>query len=216
MTHLGILVSPCQVRIEIPECRVMVVEDRELGTNDCRGWITCSVFNRLRLPDHRFYQFRLAFEKTQAKGSFKVMENDCAERLEAGKQELETACRLAPDYTSAPYLLGILESRTGNMARSAGLLQKVVSAEPRITDAQYTLGRDLFQLGKTDEATAHWRQAVEADPAAPMLSWPVVCAALILALRAPASLARELTPTAPPPQPVVLPVPDLRALLNGL
>jgi len=71
MTYFGILVSPCQVRIEIPDCRVMVVEDRQLGTNDCRGWIARSVFNRLKLPDHRFYQFRLAFEKTQAKGSFK-------------------------------------------------------------------------------------------------------------------------------------------------
>jgi hypothetical protein len=38
MTYFGILVSPCQVRIEISDCRVMVVEDRELGTkNDCRG-----------------------------------------------------------------------------------------------------------------------------------------------------------------------------------
>jgi hypothetical protein len=31
MTYLGILVSPRQVRIEIPECRVMVVEDHQVA-----------------------------------------------------------------------------------------------------------------------------------------------------------------------------------------
>src|SRR5262249_1913591 len=35
------------------------------------------------LPPNRFYQFRLAFGKTQAKGSFKVMPDDVAENLEA-------------------------------------------------------------------------------------------------------------------------------------
>ena len=83
MTYFGILVSPCRVRIEIPECRVMVVHDHELGTNDSRGWIARSVLKRLKLPEGRFYQFRLAFEKTQAKGGFKVMEDDVAEKLEA-------------------------------------------------------------------------------------------------------------------------------------
>src|SRR5690348_6996423 len=40
ITYLGILVSACKVMLEVPDCRVMVVDDRELGTNDCRGWIT--------------------------------------------------------------------------------------------------------------------------------------------------------------------------------
>src|SRR5579864_8850668 len=124
MTYFGILVSSCKVMIEVPDCRLLVVEDRQLGTNDCRGWISHSLFMRLQAkhredlvademkrllskrkqqhPDghedfqldceeqaalaeqaesriarkvlrgHRFYQFRLAFDKTQAKGSFKV------------------------------------------------------------------------------------------------------------------------------------------------
>src|ERR1700685_3743310 len=38
MTYFGILVSPCKVCIEIPDARVLVVKDHELGTNDCRGW----------------------------------------------------------------------------------------------------------------------------------------------------------------------------------
>ncbi|MHB8656225.1 MAG: hypothetical protein ACYDA9_20400 [Terriglobia bacterium] len=83
ITYFGILVSSCKVRIEEPECRVLVVEDHEFGTNDCRGWISQLLFRKLNLPAHRFYQFRLAFDKTQAKGSFKVMADDVAEKLEA-------------------------------------------------------------------------------------------------------------------------------------
>jgi hypothetical protein len=83
VTYFGILVSPCKVRIEEPDARVLVVEDHSLGTNDCRGWIRRSLFERLRLPGRHFYQFRLAFSRTQAKGSFKVLEDDVADHLGA-------------------------------------------------------------------------------------------------------------------------------------
>jgi len=130
MTYFGILVSSCKVMIEVPECGVLVVDDRQLGTNDCRGWISHALFMKLRAkhradlladevkrllrklghgqdvqlnPDdeevlkqqaeamidrkllrrNRFYQFRLAFDRTQAKGSFKVMADEVAEKLEA-------------------------------------------------------------------------------------------------------------------------------------
>ena len=135
MTYFGILVSSCKVMIEVPDCRLLVVEDRQLGTNDCRGWISESMFKRLQakhrdellaeeikrllakrkqqysnghedfqlnreqqavlaeqaesrifpkvLRRHRFYQFRLAFDKAQAKGSFKIMADELAEELEA-------------------------------------------------------------------------------------------------------------------------------------
>src|SRR5271166_900613 len=39
ITYFGILVSSCKVLVEVPDCRVMVVDDHEFGTNDCRGWI---------------------------------------------------------------------------------------------------------------------------------------------------------------------------------
>ena len=83
IVYFGILISACKVVIEEPDVSVLVVEDHVLGTNDCRGWISRSLFNKLQLPEHCFYQFRLAFEKTQAKGSFKVMEDDVAELLDA-------------------------------------------------------------------------------------------------------------------------------------
>src|SRR6516164_1652505 len=83
ITYFGILVSACKVVIEEPDLTVLVVEDHILGTNDCRGWIRRSLFTKLQLPENCFYQFRLAFEKTQAKGSFKVMEDEAAQLLDA-------------------------------------------------------------------------------------------------------------------------------------
>src|SRR5262249_11216624 len=83
IVYFGILVSACKVVIEEPNATVLVVEDHVLGTNDCRGWIRRSLFSKLQLPENCFYQFRLAFEKTQAKGSFKVMEDDAGELLGA-------------------------------------------------------------------------------------------------------------------------------------
>lgn len=83
IVYFGILVSSCKVVIEEPDVSVLVVEDHVLGTNDCRGWIRRSLFSKLQLPGNCFYQFRLAFERTQAKGSFKVMEDEAAQLLDA-------------------------------------------------------------------------------------------------------------------------------------
>lgn len=135
ITYFGILVSSCKVLVEEPDCRVMVVDDHELGTNDCRGWLSQSLFRKLqqknqsellaketekllaqriaegsegqedlslseeeeaalveqakrriqgkRIGARRFYQFRLAFDRTQAKGAFKVMADEVARHLEA-------------------------------------------------------------------------------------------------------------------------------------
>ncbi|MGB7132435.1 MAG: hypothetical protein WBD59_16595, partial [Candidatus Sulfotelmatobacter sp.] len=131
IVYFGILVSPCKVMMEEPEARVLVVPDRKLGTNDCRGWIRRSMFQRLQqkhddeilsaqverlrrerygkasdgnrghaaesvllqdakrevagkgLAGERFYQFRMAFADTQAKGAFKIMEDDVSDALEA-------------------------------------------------------------------------------------------------------------------------------------
>jgi hypothetical protein len=135
ITYFGILVSSCKVLVEEPDCRVMVVADREFGTNDCRGWISQSLFWKLQqshqaellaketerllaqpkaacsdgqqefslseeeesalfeqakrrvqgkgIRAHRFYQLRLAFDLTQAKGAFKVMADEVAQHLGA-------------------------------------------------------------------------------------------------------------------------------------
>jgi hypothetical protein len=81
ITYFGILVSTLKVVRKEAEKVVFVVPDLKLGTNDCRGWIRKSLFLKLRLSEGYFYQFRLAFENTQAKGSFKIMEDDVADVL---------------------------------------------------------------------------------------------------------------------------------------
>jgi hypothetical protein len=81
ITYFGILVSGCKVVHTEASARVIVVKDLELGTNDCRGWIRKSLFEKLNLPERHFYQFRLAFGETQAKGGFKVMDDEVADAL---------------------------------------------------------------------------------------------------------------------------------------
>lgn len=83
ITYLGILLSDCRVLVEYPDADILVVEDHVLGTNDCRGWISERYFEQLHLPKGRFYQFRLAFDSIQTKGSWKVMDNDVADLVGA-------------------------------------------------------------------------------------------------------------------------------------
>jgi len=50
ITYFGILVSSCKAVHAEAEATVMVVKDLELGTNDCRGWIRKSLFEKLSAP----------------------------------------------------------------------------------------------------------------------------------------------------------------------
>ncbi|MGB2888108.1 MAG: hypothetical protein WBC04_10450 [Candidatus Acidiferrales bacterium] len=109
ITYFGILVSPCKQRIQLPDAKVMVVKDRTLGTNDCRGWISRSVFARFHLPGHRLYQFRLAFENTQAKGACKIMPDDVAQRLGADIILPESCVK--PEYKHSTRFLDFLHWR---------------------------------------------------------------------------------------------------------
>src|SRR2546430_1100950 len=88
VSYFGILVSECRYgMIAEPNLAVLVVQDHQLGTNDCRGWIAQSLFSKWKdpagkpLPARRFYQFRIAFDSFNAKGSFKVMGDEVAQLL---------------------------------------------------------------------------------------------------------------------------------------
>jgi len=119
ITYFGVLVSPCKVRIEASDVRVIVVKDHEFGTNDCRGWISRSLLRALQersrasgrdLPGERLYQFRLAFDSTQAKGACKVMEDDVAEFL--GADIILPESSVKPEYKGPSRLLDLFRSQT--------------------------------------------------------------------------------------------------------
>ena len=139
VTYFGILVSPCQVRMQVPQGRVTVVPDHELGTNDCRGWIRKSLFDKLALPDGRFYQFRLAFAQTQAKGSFKVMRDDVADALDT--DIVLPVSSVKPEYKGPSKLVAWLtgEARTfaGEMILGIRECSRLLNFESSYTVIQH-------------------------------------------------------------------------------
>ncbi len=147
VTYFGILVSPCQVRMQIPQGRVTVVPDHELGTNDCRGWLRKSLFDKLSLPDGRFYQFRLAFAQTQAKGSFKIMADEVADALDA--DVILPVSSVKPEYKGPSKLIAWLtgEARTfaGEMVLGIRDYSRPLSFESSYTVIQHA-PVDSFEL----------------------------------------------------------------------
>src|SRR5437667_9151412 len=150
ITYFGVLVSPCKVRIEAADVRVIVVKDHEFGTNDCRGWISRSLLRALQersrasgrdLPSDRFYQFRLAFDSTQAKGSCKVMEDDVAEFLGADIILPGASVKLA--YKGPSRFLDLFRSQTRQLEvrtyRGPIVFGIREVSEPREFESSYTL-----------------------------------------------------------------------------
>jgi hypothetical protein len=96
IVYFSILISDCKLVTELPDFRIVVVEDHVLGTNDCRGWIRESLYRKLHLSPDRFCQFRLAFdarEPKQAKGALKAMSDRVADRLAVDCILPESACK---------------------------------------------------------------------------------------------------------------------------
>jgi hypothetical protein len=147
VTYFGILVSPCQVRMQIPHGRVTVVPDHELGTNDCRGWLRESLFDKLSLPAGRFYQFRLGFAQTQAKGSFKIMADEVADALDT--DVILPVSSVKPEYKGPSKLIAWLtgEARTfaGEMILGIRECSRPLSFESSYTVIQHA-PEDSFEL----------------------------------------------------------------------
>jgi hypothetical protein len=150
ITYFGVLVSPCKVRIEASDLRVIVVKDHEFGTNDCRGWISRSLFTALQdrsrasgrdLPGDRLYQFRLAFDSTQAKGSCKVMEDDVADFL--GADIILPESSVKPEYKGPSRLLDLFRSQARQLEvrtyRGPVVFGIREVSEPREFESSYTL-----------------------------------------------------------------------------
>jgi len=109
ISYFGIQTSDCKRIVDV-EGTVLVVPDNELGTNDCRGWISESLFARLDAPSKAFYQFRLGFALENGKGSFKVMKDDVAQAIGADIIIPESSCKPVPHLKPWNY-----DSRTDRM-----------------------------------------------------------------------------------------------------
>jgi hypothetical protein len=215
IVYFGILVSPCKVMMEVPEVRVLVVPDRKLGTNDCRGWIRRSVFQRLqqkhddeilsaqverlrrerygkasgenpdkagesvllrdakreiagkRLPEERFYQFRMAFADTQAKGAFKIMEDDVSDALEADFVLPESAVKPGLKIPAVMYsIFGPGRSFRGHIAIGIREVSRELEFESSYTLVEHApedsiqleiLPQAMKQVAKLSEAVGEGR-----------------------------------------------------------
>jgi hypothetical protein len=171
ITYFGVLVSPCKVRIEMQDARVIVVKDHEFGTNDCRGWISRSLFRALQerfrasgreLPAERFYQFRLAFDSTQAKGACKVMEDDVAEFL--GADIILPESSVKPEYKGPSRWLELFRSETRQLEvrtyRGSIIFGIREISEPREFESSYTLVEHASWETLKSEILPHARSQV--------------------------------------------------------
>src|SRR5246127_5743361 len=215
IVYFGILVSPCKVMMEESESRVLVVPDRKLGTNDCRGWIRRSVFQRLqhkhddeilsaqverlrrerygkasdedqdqadesvllqdakreiagkRLAEGRFYQFRMAFADTQAKGAFKIMGDDVSDALEADFVLPESAVKPGLKIPAVMYsIFGPGRRFAGNVAVGIREVSRQLEFESSYTLVEHVpedsiqleiLPQAMKQVAKLSEAVGQGR-----------------------------------------------------------
>ena len=206
IVYFGILVSSCKVMMEEPDARVLVVPDHKLGTNDCRGWIRRSLFQRLNkkhddellaaqvarlrkerhgsvrdedldeqdrlillhvakqeiarklLPSDRFYQFRMAFHNTQAKGSFKIMEDDVADALEADFVLPESAVKPGLKIPAVMYsIFGPGRRFAGNVAVGIREVSRPLEFESSYTLVEHA-PEDSIQLEILPQAMSQVRK----------------------------------------------------------
>jgi tetratricopeptide (TPR) repeat protein len=85
-------------------------------------------------------------------------------KYDEARKELEKAVLLDPDHAPALYFLALAAKQDNDLARSTELFEKVIALQPENPDAQFLLGQNLEHQGKSAEAIAHWKLALQADP----------------------------------------------------
>jgi hypothetical protein len=127
ISYFGILVSECDKALIETTATVRVCRDGEFGTNDSRAWVSQSLFNKLELAGGALYQFRLALEQTQAKGTFKVMPDEVAQHPDVAADIVLPESSIKPSrgdmigkLWSGPIVLGVREvSRTDTSTKGS-------------------------------------------------------------------------------------------------
>ena len=127
ISYFGILVSECEKGLIETHARVKVVNDHELGTNDSRGWVSQSLFDQMKIDGGALYQFRLAFELAQAKGTFKVMPDEVAQHPDINADIVIPESAIKPSLSvlvgkvfEGPVVLGVRDvSRTDTKTKGS-------------------------------------------------------------------------------------------------
>ncbi len=95
-------------------------------------------------------------------GRAKALANDKAKAIEM----FETAMRVKPTYSPAPYNYGAwLSDRWNEPEKAIPLLQKSIEIRPRESDYHFALGNALRQAKRTEEAPDAYRKALELNDA---------------------------------------------------
>jgi len=85
-------------------------------------------------------------------------------RLKEAQTELALASQLAPNDSNALYLLTLAQARSGDLARSAESLERLIQRNPRQADAQKLLAQLLLRMDRTSGAISRWRMAIDVNP----------------------------------------------------
>jgi tetratricopeptide (TPR) repeat protein len=85
-------------------------------------------------------------------------------KYDDARKQLEEAVHLDPNYPPALYFLALAAKQDNDIARSTELFEQLLVLQPENPDAQFLLGQNLEHQGKTAEALAHWKSALQADP----------------------------------------------------
>jgi tetratricopeptide (TPR) repeat protein len=85
-------------------------------------------------------------------------------RVGDARKELQAACQLSPKVAACWYLSALVERQAKNLPLSTKYLENVDRLEPGNADAEFLLGQNWFELGKTESAIEHWKAALQTDP----------------------------------------------------
>ena len=85
-------------------------------------------------------------------------------KYDNARKELEEALRLDPTYAPALYFLALAAKQDNDLPRSTELFERLLALQPGNPDAQFLLGQNLEHQGNINDAVAHWKLALQADP----------------------------------------------------
>jgi tetratricopeptide (TPR) repeat protein len=86
------------------------------------------------------------------------------DRMADAEELYRRALKLDPDQPEAHYNFGFLLFERREVAAAMESFQRALASDPSFADAHFNLAMTLQELGRADEAKAHWEAYVKLDP----------------------------------------------------